>query len=138
MHGYTLLMLSFTPLCFYFWNCLTSSVLSKLRLMNYLTETCIYSQKAHVKLFMIKCHRGLFQADSCKLIYIFSAKIMYDLHPTATWKRNHFTLLWNLYKNEKRSCATLNFKAMWISLQVCVSTVQGTANNATIPNYKWK
>ena len=136
MHGYTLLMLCFTPLYFYFWNCLISSILSKLKLMNYLTETCIYSQKTHVKFFYYQCHRGLFQADSCKLIYIFSAKIMYDLHPTATWKGNHFKLLWNLYKNEKKSYTTLNFKATWISLLVRASTVRGTANNATIPNYK--
>ena len=89
-------------LCFYFWNCLTSSVLSKLWLMNHLTETCIYSQKAHDNLFIIERNLGLFETDSCKLMYTFSAQILYDLHPTVAWKRNHFTPLLNLHKNEKK------------------------------------
>ena len=102
LHVYTLRMVYFTPLCFYFWNCLTSSVLSKLWLMNHLSETCIYSQKANDNLFIIERNLGLFETDSCKLMYTFSTQILYDLHPTVTWKRNHFTPLLNLHKNEKK------------------------------------
>ena len=99
---YTLLVLYFTPLCFYLWNCLTSSFLSKLWLMNHLTETCIYSQKAYDNVFIMEQNLRLFETDSCQLMYTFSAQILYDLRPTVAWKRNHFTPLLNLHKNEKK------------------------------------
>ena len=49
--------------------------------MTHLTETCIYSQEAHDNLFIIERNLGLFQTGSCKLMYIFSAQILYDLQP---------------------------------------------------------
>ena len=113
LHVYTLRMVYFTPLCFYLWNCLTSSVLSKLWLMNHLTETCIYSQKAHDNRFIIERNLGLFQTDSCKLMYTFSAQILYDLHPTVAWKRNQFTPPLNLHKNVKKK--KKNYVLLWIS-----------------------
>ena len=44
-------------------------------------------------------------------MYIFSAGILYDLHHTPEWKRNHFTPPWMLRVNEKNFTPLWNFKS---------------------------